>query len=70
VFWDKDGKEKTVYLTGEFERLLAEATKIRLFYKNGINPLEIATLPSLIKSLEAQHHECTLSTNRPNSFEG
>jgi uncharacterized protein YjbI with pentapeptide repeats len=52
IYWDKDEKEKVKYAPGEFERLFAEQTKIRLFYKNGIDPLEIATLPTLIQHLE------------------
>jgi uncharacterized protein YjbI with pentapeptide repeats len=52
VYWDKEAKEKTEYAPGEFERLFAEQTKIRLFYKGGISPLEIATLPALIQHLE------------------
>jgi hypothetical protein len=52
VYWDKDAKEKTVYTPGEFERLFTDQTKIRLFYKDGITPLEIATLPALIQHLE------------------
>jgi uncharacterized protein YjbI with pentapeptide repeats len=54
VYWDKQAKEKTEYASGEFERLFAEQTKIRLFHKNGISPLEIATLPALIQHLEQQ----------------
>lgn len=60
VYWDEDGKEKSFYQPGEFERLFAEKTKIKLFYKDGINPLEIATLPALIKHLENSHPGCGL----------
>jgi uncharacterized protein YjbI with pentapeptide repeats len=52
AYWDKEAKEKTQYLPKEFERLFAERIKIRLFYKDGISPLEIATLPALIQHLE------------------
>jgi uncharacterized protein YjbI with pentapeptide repeats len=52
VFWDKEAKEKTEYTPGEFERLFSGQTKIKLFYKDGISPLEIATLPALIQHLE------------------
>jgi uncharacterized protein YjbI with pentapeptide repeats len=52
VYWDKEAKEKNEYAPGEFERLFAEQTKIKLLYKNGISPLEIATLPALIQHLE------------------
>ncbi|MEN3332970.1 MAG: hypothetical protein V7641_2335 [Blastocatellia bacterium] len=60
VYWDEGGKEKTTYQPGEFERLWADKAKIRLFYKDGISPIEIATLPALIKHLEAAHLECGL----------
>jgi uncharacterized protein YjbI with pentapeptide repeats len=60
AYWDKDGKEKTEYAPGEFERLFAEQTKIRLFYKDGISPLEIATLPALIQHLASSYPECSL----------
>ena len=52
VYWDEHNKEKSFYNLGEFERLFAEKTKVRLFYKDGISPLEIATIPALIKHLE------------------
>jgi hypothetical protein len=52
AYWDKEAQEKIEYSEGEFEKLFAEKTKIRLFYKEGINPLEIATLPALIQHLE------------------
>lgn len=60
VYWDKDGKEETFYSPGEFERLFADKTKVKLFYKDGINPLEIATIPALIKHLEDSHPGCSL----------
>jgi hypothetical protein len=61
VYWDKDAKEKTFYQPGDFERLFSEQNKIKLFYKDGANLLEIATLPSIIKNLEAKHPGCKLS---------
>jgi hypothetical protein len=61
VYWDERAKEKTEYAPGEFERLFSEQTKIRLFYKGGINPLEVATLPALIQHLEDAHPRCRLS---------
>jgi hypothetical protein len=60
VYWDAEKTEQTIYATGEFERLFADKTRIRLFYKDGINPLEIATLPALIKHLEENHPGCSL----------
>jgi uncharacterized protein YjbI with pentapeptide repeats len=56
VYWDEKGKEKSVYNPGEFERLFADKTKVRLFFKGGISPLEVATIPALIKHLEESHH--------------
>jgi hypothetical protein len=54
VFWDEEGKEKTKYAPGEFERLFRDKVKIHLFYKNGITPLEVATVPALIRHLEEE----------------
>jgi hypothetical protein len=55
VYWDENGKEVSDYSPGEFERLFADKTKVRLFYKDGVSPLEIATIPALIKLLEDSH---------------
>jgi uncharacterized protein YjbI with pentapeptide repeats len=60
VYWDEKAKEKTEYATGEFEKLFAKQTKIRLFYKDGISPLEIATLPALIQHLSNSYPGCNL----------
>lgn len=60
AYWDKIGKEKSVYRSGEFESLFAEKTKIRLLYKDGITPLEISTLPALIKHLGESHPNINL----------
>jgi uncharacterized protein YjbI with pentapeptide repeats len=51
VYWDEKRKEKTPYGAGDFERLFAAVTRIRLLYKDGLNPLEIASLPGLVKLL-------------------
>jgi uncharacterized protein YjbI with pentapeptide repeats len=61
VYWDKEAKEITYYQPGDFERLFCEQKKIKLFYKDGANLLEIATLPSIIKNLEEKHPGCKLS---------
>jgi uncharacterized protein YjbI with pentapeptide repeats len=61
IYWDKEAKEKTEYAPDEFERLFGEQPKIHLFYKGGINPLEVATLPALIQHLEDAHPGCKLS---------
>jgi uncharacterized protein YjbI with pentapeptide repeats len=55
VYWDEAREIRSIYSPSEFERLFADRTKVRLFYKDGINPLEIATIPALIKHLEALH---------------
>jgi hypothetical protein len=60
VYWDREAKEKTIYQPGEFERLFSEKIRIKLFYKDGISPLEIVTLPALIKHLEEEHPGCSL----------
>lgn len=55
VYWDRRVGEKSFYSPGEFERLFADKTRVRLFYGDGISPLEIATIPALIKHLEDSH---------------
>ena len=60
VYWDKERREKTVYGPGEFERLFADKTRVRLFYKDGINFLEVSSLPGLIKHLEQSYPGCSL----------
>lgn len=59
-YWDKEGKESTVFAPGEFERLYAEKIKVVVKYPNGITPLEIVTLPALIQHLEASSPGCKL----------
>jgi uncharacterized protein YjbI with pentapeptide repeats len=61
AYWDEKGEQKTFYQPGDFERLFSEQNKIKLFYKDGANLLEIATLPSIIKNLEEKHPGCKLS---------
>jgi uncharacterized protein YjbI with pentapeptide repeats len=60
VFWDEKAEEKTEYTAGEFERLFSDKSKIRLFYKNGMSLLEVATLPSLIQHLANNFTNCSL----------
>jgi hypothetical protein len=60
VYWDKEREKPTSLAPGEFERLYAEKTKILIYYQNGINPLEIVTLPALIQHLEDSHPGCSL----------
>src|SRR6266511_351325 len=60
IYWDENGEEESFYGPGEFERLFADKTKVKLFYKDGINPLEIATIPALIKHLEDSRPGCGL----------
>ena len=60
VYWDKEKQEASFYKSGEFEKLYSETIKILLHYKDGINPLEIVTLPALIQHLEVAHPGCKL----------
>lgn len=55
VYWDEAKEIKSFYSPGEFEKLYADKIKVRLFYKDGISPLEIATIPALVKHLEDSH---------------
>ena len=46
-------KERTTYDPGEFERLYADKTKVVLQFAGSIlSPIEIATLPSMIKIMQ------------------
>jgi uncharacterized protein YjbI with pentapeptide repeats len=60
AYWDQSRQERTFYNPDEFERLYADKTKIVLYYEGGISPIEIATLPALIKRIEATHPGCVL----------
>ena len=60
AYWDRDGRERTRYRPGEFERLYAETTHIVLHYAGGLSPLALATLPALIQRMEAAHPGCML----------
>src|SRR5262249_53931078 len=60
AYWDRDGRERTLYRPGEFERLYAETTHIVLHYAGGLSPMALATLPALIQRMEAAHPGCVL----------
>ena len=60
VYWDKEGKELTTYVPGEFERLYSEKVKVLVRYSGGMNPLEVVTLPALIQHMEASRPGCKL----------
>jgi|GEM_PF-574415 len=60
VYWDTEGKELTTYAPGEFQRLYSDKTRIVLFYKGGLSPLEFSALPALVKHLEESRPGCTL----------
>jgi uncharacterized protein YjbI with pentapeptide repeats len=60
VYWNEVGKELTIYGPGDFERLYAEKIKVLVRYPDGISPLEVVTLPSLIRHLEASRPGCRL----------
>lgn len=55
AYWDKSGKEKTVYRKHEFERIFAEAITIELRYPYRLVDHELATLPIFIEHLAAVH---------------
>lgn len=55
AFWDKNGKEKTIYRAHEFERIFAEAMTIDLRYPYRLADHELATLPIFIEHLAASH---------------
>lgn len=53
AYWDKAGKEKTIYRSHEFERIFAEAITIELRYPYRLIDHELATLPIFIDHLAA-----------------
>lgn len=55
AYWDKGGKEKTIYRNHEFERIFAEAITIELRYPYRLVDHELATLPIFIEHLAAVH---------------
>lgn len=55
AYWDKSGKEKTIYRNHEFERIFAEAITIELRYPYRLADHELATLPIFIDHLAAVH---------------
>lgn len=55
AYWDKSGKEKTIYRNHEFERIFAEAITIELRYPYRLADHELATLPIFIEHLAAVH---------------
>lgn len=55
AYWDKDGKEKTVYRKHEFERIFAESITIELRYPYRLTANELATMPIFIEHLAAVH---------------
>lgn len=60
IYWNEVGKELTTYGPGEFERLHAEKVKVLVRYPGGISLQEVATLPALIRHLEASRPGCRL----------
>src|SRR5262249_51524437 len=60
VYWDEGKEELTRYAPGEFERLYADMLKIKMCYEGGIDLIEIATLPALIKQIEDKYPGCAL----------
>ncbi|NTV25902.1 MAG: pentapeptide repeat-containing protein [Chlorobiaceae bacterium] len=60
VYFDREGKHKTEFAPGEFERLYSEKARIVLQYKDGLTRFELATLPMLIQFVERNHPGCRL----------
>lgn len=60
VYWDEKAETLTQYADGDFERLFSDKTKIQIFYKGGLNTLEIVSLPAFIQHLESLHQGCKL----------
>src|SRR6266446_3250172 len=58
--WDRDGRERTRYSPGEFERLYADTTTIVLHYAGGMQPMEMMTLPAVMRQIEDRHPGCVL----------
>lgn len=56
----ENNDKPTYFSPGEFEKLYSDKTKIVLHYKDGILPLEYATLPSLIQHLQNDYPGCSL----------
>lgn len=54
-YWDKDGKQKTVYREHEFERMFADSITVELRYPYRLADHELATLPIFIEHLAAVH---------------
>jgi hypothetical protein len=59
--WDKEREEITTFTRGEFERLYGKKPKVHIKYLDGIEPLEIITLPALIQYLERSNPGSKLS---------
>jgi len=55
AYWDKSGKEKTLYRPHEFERIFAELITIELHYPYRLVDHELATLPIFVEHLAAVH---------------
>jgi uncharacterized protein YjbI with pentapeptide repeats len=60
AYFEEDDNSVINFAPGEFERLYSDKTKIVLFYRDGINTLEISTLPALVKYLEESCSGCNL----------
>jgi class 3 adenylate cyclase len=60
AYWDREGKDRTDYEPGEFERLHSEGVRVELLYEGGISTAEISSLPFLLRHLEEAHEGCTL----------
>lgn len=70
AYWDKSGKEKTLYRSHEFERIFAEAITIELRYPYRLADHELATLPIFIEHLAAVHWGTILRLKSINDVAG
>ena len=55
AFWDKEGEKKTYYEPGEFEKLHRSHTTVEIHFQNGMDPLEIITLPALVNFINKDY---------------
>ena len=56
AYFDREGKIKTEFKPGEFEKLYSEQIKkIILHYEDGLTQFEVTTLPALIQFIQSRH---------------
>ena len=70
MFWDIKGENKEIFEEGQFEKLYSGKNNIELVYEKGISPIEIATLPMLLRHLETINPGTSLRLSSINEFGG